>query len=104
MTAVTRTFIKDATDSRRKKSLVREMGRNPEQALLIAHAIQKDDTLLSGLLAVVADVVTHPSCRAILQEVFSRPTVKKRFEHACGVFNTAEQKAYREYVEKALFG
>jgi hypothetical protein len=104
MTAVTRTFIKDATDSRRKKSLVREMGRNPEQALLIAHAIEKDDTLLSGLLGVVADVVQFPACRAILKEVFNRPSVKKRFKDACGVFNTAEQKAYREYVEKALFG
>ena len=104
MTAVTRTYIRNSTDTLRKQQFVREMGKNPEQALLIANAIEKDDSLLAGLLGVVVDVVKHPACRKILQEVFKRPSVQKRFKHACTAFNDAEKAAYRELVEKALFG
>jgi hypothetical protein len=104
MTAVTRTYIRDVSDTRRKQKFVRDMGRNPEQALLIANAIEKDDTLLAGLLGVVVDVAKHPACRKILQEVFKRPNVQKNFKHACAAFTDAEKAAYREFVEKALFG
>lgn len=89
-----KSYIRDEKDSDRKLNAVRGMAHNnPEMALKMAEAIAKDDSLLSGLTAVVAALAKHEKCLAILVDVFNRPGVQAAHKTAFQVIQRANLHA-----------
>lgn len=81
----------DDADTNHKRAFVRyTAAQNPEVATLMALAIASDETLLSGLGPVVKLMSNHDKARNILEEVFKRPGIAKKYAKAHQAFSRAQ--------------
>jgi hypothetical protein len=80
----------DQQDTDHKRAFVRyTAAQNPEVAKKMAEAIAADDSLLAGLAPVVKLLMNHATARAILEQVFQRPGVAKKYAKAHQAFSRA---------------
>lgn len=81
----------DERDTDHKRAFVRyTAAQNPEIAEKMARAIAADETLLDGLAPVVKLLMHHEKARAVLEQVFRRPGVAKKYAKAHQAFNRAQ--------------
>lgn len=81
----------DEADTKHKRALVRyTAAQNPVVAKLMAEAIASDVTLLKGLAPVVKLMSNHDKARNILEEVFNRPGIAKKYASAHQAFARAQ--------------
>jgi len=81
----------DDRDTQQKRAFVRfTAAQNPAVAEKMAQAIAADETLLAGLGVVVKLLSNHDQARSILEDVFKRPGVAKKYATAHKAFARAQ--------------